>query len=271
MAILHMDYFSPALQTNIDVNLIIPTPESGEQSIPGGMDYFRPGVKYQVLYLLHGLYGNYTNWMRYTSIERYVQPRRLMVVMPSAANSFYQDMYLGPQYLTYITEELPRFIKTLFPVTGKKEDTFIAGLSMGGYGAVKCAFHKPENYAACASLSGALDLEAVLDMSQGKENSALSWKSIFPDPETARKGEANLFVLAKKRLEEGRALPPVFQTIGTEDYLYPSNQTARAELEKLGVDLTYTEHPGVHDWAYWDTYIQEVLDWLPLAGDTLEG
>jgi len=269
MAVLNMDFFSPALQTNTQVTIIIPTPDSYEQDIPGGIDYFQRGIKYQVLYLLHGLCGDHTNWTRYTSIERYVQSRRLMVVMPMAGNSFYQDMYLGPQYLTYITEELPRYIETLFPVTGRREDTFVAGLSMGGYGAVKCAFHAPERYIACASLSGALDVEAVMDMSQANKNKSLSWEMIFEDPEAARHGEANLYVLAQKRQAEGRPLPRVFQTVGTEDYLYPSNQIAREKLKELGVDLTYTEHPGIHEWSYWDAYIQEALDWMGLKGEVI--
>ena len=154
MAVFQIQMFSPTLQTNTSVTVIIPTPDSTEMQQPGGMDYFSDGVKYQVLYLLHGLYGDHTNWLRYTAIERYVQDRRLAVIMPAVGNSFYQDMYHGPDYLTYITQELPRFICRLFPVSDKKEDTFVAGLSMGGYGAVKCAFQCPEQYAACASLSG---------------------------------------------------------------------------------------------------------------------
>ena len=268
MAVFQIQMFSPTLQTNTGVTVIIPTPDSSEMQQPGGMDYFCDGVKYQVLYLLHGLYGDHTNWLRYTSIERYVQDRRLAVVMPAVGNSFYQDMYHGPDYLTYITQELPRYICRLFPVSDRREDTFVAGLSMGGYGAVKCAFQYPEQYAACVSLSGALDVEGLLD-NFGTGDPRAMWWNIFKDPQSARTGEANLFVLAKKRQREGRQLPPVFQTIGTEDYLYQNNQTAKAKLEALGIVPHYTEHPGVHDWAYWDRYIQEALDWFPLKNRTV--
>ncbi len=268
MAVFQIQMFSPTLQTNTSVTAIIPTPDSTEMQQPGGMDYFSDGVKYQVLYLLHGLYGDHTNWLRYTAIERYVQDRRLAVVMPAVGNSFYQDMYHGPDYLTYITQELPRFICRLFPVSDKKEDTFVAGLSMGGYGAVKCAFQCPEQYAACASLSGALDVEDLLENFDNGDPRAM-WRNIFKDADDARTGEANLFVLAKKRQQEGRPLPPVFQTIGTEDYLYANNQTARAKFQALGIEPHYTEHPGIHDWNYWDRYIQEALDWFPLKNRTV--
>lgn len=196
MAVFQLQMFSPTLQTHTGVTVIIPTPDSSEMQQSGGMDYFCDGVKYQVLYLLHGLYGDHTNWLRYTSIERYVQDRRLAVVMPAVGNSFYQDMYHGPDYLTYITQELPRYICRLFPVSDRREDTFVAGLSMGGYGAVKCAFQCPEQYAACASLSGALDVEGLLDNFDTSDPRGMWW-SIFKDPQSARTGEANLFVLAK--------------------------------------------------------------------------
>ena len=111
-------------------------------------------------------------------------------------------------------------------------------------------------------------MEGLLDNFDTGDPRAMWW-NIFKDPQSARTGEANLFVLAKKRLAEGRALPPVFQTIGTEDYLYENNQTAKAKLEALGIVPHYTEHPGVHDWAYWDRYIQEALDWFPLKNRTV--
>ena len=111
-----------------------------------------------MLYLLHGTYGDYSDWCHLTSIEKYAQNHKIMVVMPSVANSFYQDMVIGPKYLTFLTEELPQYIQMLFPASGRREDNFVAGLSMGGYGAWHVALAKPEQYAAAASLSGAPQL-----------------------------------------------------------------------------------------------------------------
>lgn len=267
MAFFHMNFFSPTLLVGTDVNVFIPTPDSGELS--GGKDtsYFHDGVKYPVLYLLHGAYGDYSDWARLTGIERYAQERKLAVVMPSADNSFYQDMYRGGKYLTYFTQELPDYIARLFPVSTRREDTFVAGLSMGGYGAVRVAFEVPERFGAVASLSGAIDLLAVIgDVSEAPQRPPFYWDAIFADPARVEGTDADLFALAKKRMAQGRTLPPIYQTVGTEDFIYPANLSAKKKLEELGLDLTYAEHPGIHDWVFWDTYIQDVLKWLPIRG-----
>ena len=270
MGFFQCNFFSPTLCFNTDVHVFLPTPNSDEILNNKHSDYFRAGVKFQVLYLLHGAYGDYGDWMRLTSIEKYAQEHKLAVVMPSASNSFYQNMHRGSNYLTYISKELPSFIQSIFPVSAKREDTFIAGLSMGGYGAVRVAFELPENYAACASLSGALDFAGVKNMVEaGAITGPFRWDAILADKEEAETGDANLFVLADRRMREGRTLPRLFQTCGTEDFIYPQNIVARDAFMRLGLDLTYEEHPGIHDWNYWDTHIQRVLDWFGLADDSI--
>ena len=266
MAFIQTHFFSTSLCFGTDLNVFIPTPNVDELMVPGGADYYHPGAKFQVLYLLHGGYGDYTDWMRLTSIEKYAQNHKLAVVMPSASNSFYQDMYRGSKYLTYLTQELPAFVQSLFPVSPRREDTFVAGLSMGGYGAVKLAFQCPEQFAACASLSGAIDLAAVMEAAQsGDLESPFRWDAIFEDPSKVPGSDADLFALGKKRMAEGRKLPPVYQTVGVDDFIYPANVTAHQRLVEMGVDVTYVEAPGIHDWDFWDTHIQDVLNWFPLA------
>ena len=271
MAFFQMNLFSTSLCFNTDINVFIPTPNSDELLNHKKSDYFYDGAKFQVLYLLHGAYGDYMDWMRLTSIEKYAQKHKLAVVMPSASNSFYQDMYRGSAYLTYLTEELPQFIQSIFPISRKRENTFTAGLSMGGYGAVRLAYQKPENYAACASLSGGIDLVGLMnEINAGTIQGPFRWDSIFEHPEKVEGSDADLFALISKRKTENRPLPAIFQSCGTEDFIYNSNQHTRARLEALGVDLTYEEHPGIHDWDYWDTHIQRVLNWLPLAEDSVK-
>ena len=124
--LLNCHFRSAVLRRNTSITVILPTPE--EESAPIQKDM-------KVLYLLHGLHGDETSWMRYTSIERYASESVIAVVMPGVGNSFYQDMAHGERFYTYMTEELPKFIEGLFPVSRKREDTYIAGLSMGGYGA----------------------------------------------------------------------------------------------------------------------------------------
>lgn len=272
MAFCHMNFFSPTLLVGTDVNVFIPTPDSGELSTGQDIGYFHDGVKYPVLYLLHGAYGDYSDWARLTGIERYAQAHKIAVVMPSADNSFYQDMYRGGKYLTYFTRELPNYIARLFPVSTKREDTFVAGLSMGGYGAVRVAFEMPERFGAAASLSGAIDLLAALgDAEKEPHRPPFYWDAIFADPGKVEGSDADLFALAQKRLAEGRKLPPIYQTVGTEDLIYPANLSAKKKLEELGLELTYAEHPGIHDWEFWDAHIRDVLDWLPIRPVSASG
>ena len=271
MAFFQVNFFSPTLGFNTDIDVFIPTPNSDEILNKKKSEYFQKNRKYQVLYLLHGAYGDYTDWMRLTSIEKYAQNHKLAVVMPSASNSFYQDMFRGSDYLTYLTEELPKFVKSIFPISGRREDTFVAGLSMGGYGAVRLAFTKPEQYAACASLSGAIDIVSCREqVVSGLIEGPFLWNSIFEHADEIEGSDADLFALAKKQKKLGKELPKVFQTCGTEDFIYPPNVSAHKKLLEAGVDVTYEEHPGIHDWDYWDTHIQRALDWMPLANDSVE-
>lgn len=267
MAFIHTNLFSPTLGFNTDINVIVPSPNSDEILNNKSTDYFHEGACFQVLYLLHGAYGDYTDWMRLTSIEKYAQNHKVAVIMPSASNSFYQDMFLGSAYLTYLTEELPQFVKALFPVSRKRENTFTAGLSMGGYGALKLALTKPENYSCAASLSGALDIAALL---KGSTKGPFCADRLFKKPEQIEGSDADLFALIAKLKKQGKPLPRVFQSCGTEDFIYPINAAAKDKFETLGVDLTYEEHPGIHDWDYWDTNIQRVFDWLPLVNGAVK-
>lgn len=281
MALIQTHFFSTSLCFGTDLNVFIPTPNVDELMEPGGGDYYHPGCKFQVLYLLHGGYGDYTDWMRLTSIERYAQAHKLAVVMPSASNSFYQDMYCGSDYLRLVTEEIPQLCRSLFPISCRRENTFVGGLSMGGYGAMKVALTKPEEYSCAFSLSGALDLagtlrileegtrEAPLNPYTGKRVGPMDPAAVFGTTAVAGT-EADLFALARKRVQEGRPLPRLFQSVGTEDFLCPSNRAAREKFTELGVEVTYEEHPGAHQWSYWDAHVQDALNWLPLAGSSVE-
>lgn len=106
-----------------------------------------------VLYLLHGLGDDHTAWVRRSNIDRYANREGIAVIMPEVQRGFYTDMVYGPAYFTYITEELPRLCASLFRVTEDPARTYIAGLSMGGYGALKAALRRPERYAAAAAFS----------------------------------------------------------------------------------------------------------------------
>ena len=149
--LLTCQFRSAVLRRNTAITVILPTPEQENEPIAKDM---------KVLYLLHGMYGDESSWIRYSNVERYAKDLggNMAIVMPGVGNSFYQDMVHGERFYTYMTEELPKFIQGLFPVSKKREDTYIAGLSMGGYGAFFLALSRPDLYSAAASFSGAVDI-----------------------------------------------------------------------------------------------------------------
>ncbi len=252
-------YFSFVLQHNVEVNVVIPTPEGNEQITAEGNDQrydYENGMP--VVYLLHGAYGDNNSWMRFSSIERYLQAHNCIGVMASAENSFYQDMAHGGRYYTFMTEELPAYITRLLPASRRREDTFIAGLSMGGYGAWYLALSRPDLYAKAASMSGALDLAAM----KPAEGSPFAWQDLFGDVKDLSGTDKDLFTLFEKDKKAG-LVPELYQSCGTKDFLYEMNQDAHERFVKLGADITYHEEEGhMHNWDFWDQDIRRVLDWM---------
>ena len=143
MAFLRVDFYSEALGSGTGMNVLLPEAAQGI-----GFDASAGTGALPVLYLLHGLSDDHTAWMRRTSLERYAASRRLAVVMPCGGRSFYTNEAHGGRYWDFISEELPRAVQSFFPVSRRREDTFAAGLSMGGYGALKLALRHPDRYAA---------------------------------------------------------------------------------------------------------------------------
>jgi len=237
------------------MNVILPQ-KTGKGQI-GIKTVVKERSKYPVLYLLHGMSDDHSIWLRRTSVERYVSEYPLIVVMPAVARSFYTDMASGPRYWTFISEELPEIVRNFFPVSEKREDNFVAGLSMGGYGAFKLALRKPECFAAAGSFSGALTLDWVRNNKERK----LEVKSIFGEK---LKQEDDLLRISQKLTKTKGLKPRLYQSCGTEDFLYQENLKFKKHLEKLGYDLTYSERSGSHEWGFWDLEIQNFLKWLDL-------
>lgn len=267
MALFDIKLFSTSLLTNTDIRVVVPTPD--EPFAPDDTPYYNPNKRYQVLYLLHGAHGDCTVWTRNTGIERYAQQYKLMVVSASVTNSCYLDMAHGGKFLTYMTKELPAFINTMFPVSTRREDTFIAGMSMGGYGAFRVGLADPERFSCIVSLSGAIDMNGRLGRGVEGAPNSVRMEDVFGDRQVAGTDDDNLWRIEQLQ-KQGVRLPRFYQCCGTEDFLYSQNQQVKAKLQALGVDLTYDEGPGIHNWDYWDPQIRKVLEWLPLAGSLVE-
>jgi S-formylglutathione hydrolase FrmB len=257
MALMHCNFFSEVLGLSCSMDVILP--QRTLQQI--GMKGAAGSGKHPVLFLLHGLSDDHTIWQRRTSIERYVAPLGLAVVMPAVDRSFYVDAHNGPRYGTFIADELPALARSFFPLSARRQDNFVAGLSMGGYGAFRLALTYPQRYAAAASLSGAPDIVAS---SRRRGEGTREFRNIFGPANKLAGSPHDLFHLARKFAAAQGPKPRLYQCCGTEDFLYQDNLRFRDHCLKLGLDLKHEEGPGAHEWGYWDTQIQRVLEWLPL-------
>ncbi len=255
MALIRCDFFAETLGLSTSMTVILPQRTESQIGLTGADVPGDPPV----LYLLHGLSDDDTIWLRRTAIERYVAPLGLAVVMPQVGRSFYADEEHGNRYWTFLREELPQLCHGFFRLSARREDTFVAGLSMGGYGAVKWALREPDRFAAVASLSGALDL-AFRAEHPTRPIDPRVWHTAFGD-RPVRGTDDDLLTL----LDSAAAAPPLYVACGTEDFLYEDNVRFVERARSVGLPLTVDFSPGEHDWAYWDAKIADVLAWLPLA------
>ncbi len=262
MAIIEVNFISKCLMRTVTFNAIIPVDKFGPQAENAEQKPLK------TLYLLHGIFGNYTDWVNGTRIQAWAEANDLAVIMPSGENRFYlDDEKSGELYGEFIGKELVEFTRKLFPLSDKREDTFIAGLSMGGYGAIRNGLKYAENFGCVIGLSAAL----VHDTWKDADNSAPIftfrrnyYEAIFGEYDKVKGSDKDPKALLLKLKEEGRPVPKMYLCCGTEDDLVTANRDFRDFLNENGVDLTYVEGPGKHDWVFWDTYIKKVLDWLPL-------
>lgn len=261
MALITCNFFSEALGFSTSMTVILPQ----QTSTQIGLKNSSTRKLHPTLYLLHGLSDDDTIWSRRTSIERYVAELGLAVIMPNVHKSFYTDMEYGDKYWTFLTEELPAIARSFFPLSDAREDNFVAGLSMGGYGAFKWALRHPDRFAAACSLSGALDMVGHTKRIDNALGSRL-FQLVYGDKQLEGSDEDLIHVL-KKQSKLDLPKPELFQCCGTEDFLYEDNIVFRDACLEAGYPLTYVEGPGTHEWGYWDTHIQLFLQSLQLKHD----
>ncbi|HIV29603.1 MAG TPA: esterase family protein [Candidatus Pullichristensenella excrementipullorum] len=247
MAHLVVDYYADALGVQTRMHVLLP------QRLAAG--------KAKTLYLLHGMSDDEGTWMRRTSIERYAEEKGLAVVMPDGGLGWYTDMYRGLAWFKFISGELPALCRRFFPIlSDKREDTYIGGNSMGGYGALKCALRAPQTFSKVISLSGALDA-ADTAINNTVPATRRYWEDVFGPAEDVSGSENDLFAAATA-LTDPALRPRIYMWCGTEDFLYAQNIRMRDHLRALGYDLTYEESPGDHQWRHWDKKIADALNWL---------
>lgn len=259
MSLIQLNFQSLALAAPAEVTVLLPPAFFDINDKRSYEELYPTGKKYKTLFLLHGACADSSSWLYGSNIQRYAAEHHLAVVLPSVANSFYADLEHGSAYWTFISEELPRYVRSVLPLSDKRGDNFVAGLSMGGYGALKLALNKPDQFAAAISLSGVVDIVSAF---KTPIHPVFNIGNYFGSFEKLEASYNNLYTQIKTLKSQKAFMPRLYMACGTEDFLYDMNIKFRDFLLENSVDLTYEEGPGVHDWSFWDMYIQRGLDWL---------
>lgn len=233
MAHIHCDLCSESLDMMTAINVVLPENVKAHNA--------------KVIYLLHGRADNCSGWYRFSSVERYARQKNLVLVTPEVQQSFYSDMEIGINYFQYVSEELPRLCRNMFNLSDRREDNYIMGLSMGGYGALKCALTNPERFAGVAAFSAVTDMQRLIEkstVSQQREYTAIFGNDLkVPDC-------SNLWALAEKVAPENS--PKLLTYCGEQDELYDMNVAFSAMLKDKGFNTKFMHWEGDHNWLFWD-------------------
>lgn len=284
MGLLRFNYRSQALGRYVDISVAYPTDNYSYYDMnvesKGGHDeafrmkkpVYRPGMKFQTVYLIHGGGDDDTLTYRYTNAERFAQQNNVMLVTPNIVNSMGVDTAYGVKYQTFISEELPVIVQTLFASSPAREDNFIVGYAMGGNVALGTALLHPELYTACVDISGGIGMTLVTETLK-EELRGEHFKNFFPiynasfgDPDQLDHSRFDIYTAAQKHKSAGDALCKIFVCCGSEEFIRPRVEGDVKQLQQLGYDVTYICAEGYnHDFRMWNDYIEIALnDLLPL-------
>jgi len=259
MAILSCNFNSACLGRMISFQAILPIEEVLLHSGEKDCKHIEP---LKTLYLLHGITGNDMDWLVGTRIAHYAARKNLAVIMPAGENGFYTDNNSTNRFGEYIGNELVQATRAMFHLSEKREDTFIGGLSMGGYGALRNGLKYSDTFGKIIALSSAL----ITDDAVKSTNEPEQWhfakreyfEMVFGNPDTIKGGDSDVKELAKKYAENIQ----MYLACGTEDVLLEKNRDYIDYLKSINANYDYIEGPGGHDWDFWDIYIEKAIEWI---------
>lgn len=249
MAVLKGNWFSKTLDRNTHVTVCLPN---------------APTEAKATVLLLHGLKCDADAWLNQVGVEFFSNKYGIAFVMPEVQRSWYVDMAHGPDYFTYVAEEVPELIRQHFKLPTDREHFFIGGMSMGGYGTIRCALKNPDRYKGAMSFSARVFMEERAFLFDD-DRSVREFQGVLGmERQTSLEGSTNVRLM----LEAAKTAPvkPVFYVAcGTEDGLYPESVEFNAMLRKANFDVTYEEWAGEHTWDFWRESLPRGLKIMGLA------
>ncbi|WP_019637284.1 alpha/beta hydrolase [Paenibacillus fonticola] len=262
MATLQVNFFSKCLRREVTFNALLPL---DSPVIPGQTEEENEIKPLKTLYLLHGYSGSYGDWLSFSRIRELSDQHKIAVIMPSGENHFYvDDQDMGALYGEFIGKELVEFTRTLFPLSAEREDTFIGGLSMGGYGAIRNGLKYASQFGRIIALSSAILPYKIANAAPSFSDGVGDYKyftRVFGNLEHLLGSDKDPEALVRRLKESGAPIPLIYMACGNEDFLLDVNQQFRDFLVREGAPLTYVESAGAHTWDFWSEYIVHAIEW----------
>ena len=253
--ILRGNFNSEVLHMSTNIQMYIP--DQGEEP-------------FRVVYLLHGLHGDQGTWLDYTTLPLYAKKYNAIFVMPEAGRSFYTNLKYGRKYYDFVSDELPKVCRKIFNISAKREDTAVIGCSMGGYGALRLALSRPEQYGFCGAIAPAcLYFEHILDelrkdpqpyLKTGPEAHEILTDLYSIYGEGLKHCKEYDIVELVKNFPSDLPKPKIYAACGTEDDLRKDNQNFRDVMKNTAFDFTYEEWTGGHDWYFFNDALRKTLE-----------
>ena len=262
MALFQVDFYAKALEKSTTAHVVLPN--DGVPEMSSGNEHYKRKIK--SLYLLHGYSGSSKDWLLGSNIQELAVKYNMAIIMPSCDNSFYLDgKGTGKAYSQFVGRELVDYIRETFGLSEHKEDTFISGLSMGGFGAIHTGLAFPDTFGKIVGLSSALiihDIKNIQEDYQDKIADYYYYTCVFGELSKLENSVNNPEYLIRRLKEDNKQVPPVYMACGTEDFLIEGNRAFHKFLLTEGIDVTFIETPGVHNWEFWNRYLEPSIQWL---------
>jgi len=240
--------YSPSLNSFKHFHIVLPE------------NYFKTEERFIAIYLLHGYGGSHQDWVNKTSLVKYLKDYNFIIITPEADNGWYTNSptLKNKNYEDYIIKDLIPYVEKKYRVISTRHGRIIAGLSMGGYGAIKFALKYPNMFLLAGSFSGAFNWEQILERGQGQIIQSL--KDAFGEAKTQHWHKNNVFSLVDS-VAIGN-LPYLYISVGKDDNrigLLEANRNLVEKLQKKNINYEYHELPGSHTWSFWDMEIKNFL------------